>query len=293
MKVLLTGGSGFLGSALALHLHANGSDVALLLRPSSRLNRLHGLETTLDIGRCVTDTDVDKFVQRIQPDVVIHTACSYGRNGESLLQISDTNVRFGLQILQSLKRIEQSVTFINTGTVIAPEVNFYALTKHQFVQWCRALTGPPYSQLRFVNVLLQHMYGPGDDTSKFTSHVLHSCHRNDPVLKLTSGEQKRDFIYIDDVLSAFLTLAQRRHELESSLDIEVGSGFAPTVREFVEITHRLTASSTQLRFGALPYRINEAMHCQADLARMINLGWKPLYDLETGLKKTIEMEFSK
>lgn len=293
MKILITGGSGFLGSALAQHLHGIGNNVALLLRPASRLDRLHGLEGALDIGRCMTDADVDSFVQRIQPDVVIHTACNYGRHGESPLQISDTNVRFGLQVLQSLIQIGKPLTFINTGTVLAPEVNLYALTKHQFVQWGRFLTSQSDSQIRFVNVLLQHMYGSGDDTHKFTANVLHSCHRNDPELKFTAGEQRRDFIYIGDVVTAYSILAERRDKLDSILDIEVGSGIAPTVREFVEIAHRLTDSSTQLRFGALPYRANEAMHCQADLTRMTQLGWKPMYNLETGLKKTIEMEFSK
>lgn len=293
MKTLITGGSGFLGSALALHLHATGSDVALLLRHASRLDRLHGLEAAMDVGRCNTDADVETFVRRIQPDVVIHTACTYGRHGEGLLQISDTNVRLGLQILQSLLHTGKPVTFINTGSALAPDVSLYALTKHQFAQLGRSLTCQTGSQLRFVNVLLEHMYGPGDDTTKFTTHVLHTCHRNDPEIKLTAGEQRRDFIHIDDVVTAYSILVERRDELESNLAIEVGSGIAPTVREFVETAHRLIGSTTKLRFGALPYRENEAMHCQADITRMIQLGWKPVYDLETGLKKTIEMELIK
>lgn len=143
----------------------------------------------------------------------------------------------------------------------------------------------------FINVLLQHMYGPGDDASKFTTHVLHACHRNDPVLKLTAGEQARDFIYIDDVVSAYDTLLTQRHQLDTVQDIDVGSGVAPTIRQFVETAHRLTASRTELLFGALPYRANEAMHCLANVARMTQLGWVPAFDLNAGLKKTIELEF--
>lgn len=293
MNILLTGASGFLGSALALHLRDAGHQVALLLRPTSRLDRLHGRDSAFDIGRCTTDDEVGAFVRRVQPDAVIHTACAYGRQGETLLQLTDANLRLGLAILQALQRTGRPVSFINTGTVLAPEVSPYALTKQQFAQWGRFLAAQSAGQLRFINVLLQHMYGPGDDASKFTTHVLHVCNRNEPALKLTAGEQTRDFIYIDDVVSAYSTLLEQCDKLEPVLDIEVGSGVAPTIREFAETVHRLTASRTELLFGALPYRANEAMHCQADIERMKTLGWQPKFDLEAGLKKTIQLEFSK
>lgn len=244
-------------------------------------------------ARCQTNAEISAFVHHFQPEVVIHTACAYGRRGESTLQLVETNLQFGLVVLQALQDVDRSVTFINTGTVLLPEVSPYALAKHQFAQWGRLMAAQSSGRLRFVNVLLQHMYGPNDDPSKFTTYVVHACSRNDHELKLTAGEQLRDFIYIDDVVSAYSVLIEQRHRLEPMLDIEVGSGVAPTVREFVETVHRLTASRTKLLFGAVPYRANEAMHCQADISRMNMLGWEPKFDLESGLKKTIALEFSK
>ena len=223
----------------------------------------------------------------------MHTACAYGRLCETSLQLFDANLRLGLVILQALQHAAKPVSFINTGSALAPEVSPYALSKHQFAQWGRMLATQSGGKLSFVNVLLQHMYGPGDDLSKFTTHVLHACHRNDPVLKLTAGEQARDFIYIDDVVSAYDTLITQCNQLDAVLDIEVGSGIAPTIRQFVETAHRLTASRTELLFGALPYRTNEAMHCLANVARIKQLGWEPAYDLNAGLNKTIELEFNK
>jgi len=293
LKILLTGASGFLGSALALHWLDAGHQVALLLRPTSKPDRLRGLEASFDIGRCTTDAEMDAFVKKVQPEVVVHAACAYGRQGETSLQLFDANLRLGLVVLQAVQHKTQSVTFINTGSALAPEVSPYALSKHQFAQWGRMLATQSGGQLRFINVLLQHMYGPGDDASKFTTHVLHACQRNDPVLKLTAGEQVRDFIYIDDVVSAYDTLLAQRLQLNTVQDIEVGSGVAPTIRQFVETAHRLTASRTELLFGALPYRAKEAMHCLANIDRMTQLGWHPAFDLNAGLKKTIELEFNK
>jgi CDP-paratose synthetase len=291
MKILLTGASGFLGSALALHWRHAGHQVALLLRPTSKPDRLHGFESLFNIGRCTTDAEVAAFVKQIQPEVVVHTACAYGRQGETRLQLFDANLRLGLVILQALQNAAQPLSFINTGSALIPNVSPYALSKNQFAQWGRMLATQSSGQLRFVNVLLQHMYGPGDDASKFTTHVLHTCQRNDPVLKLTAGEQARDFIYIDDVVSAYDALLTQRQQLDTVQDIEVGSGVAPSIRQFVETAHRLTASRTELLFGVLPYRANEAMHCLANVARMAQLGWAPAFDLNAGLRKTIELEF--
>jgi nucleoside-diphosphate-sugar epimerase len=251
------------------------------------------LDASFDTGRCTTDAEVDAFVKMVQPEVVVHTACAYGREGETSLQLFDANLRLGLVILQALQHAGQPISIINTSSALAPEVSPYALSKNQFAQWGRMFASQSFDQLKFVNVLLQHMYGPGDDPSKFTTHVLRACQRNDPVLELTAGEQARDFIYIADVVSAYDTLITQRHQLTSVTDMEVGSGVAPTIRQFVETAHRLTASRTELLFGALPYRANEAMHCQANLTRMTQLGWAPAFDLNAGLKKTIELESAK
>lgn len=293
MKILLTGGSGFLGSALALQLKRGGHDVALPLRPASSLARLKG--QAFEIGRVAQDVELHDFVARVRPDAVVHTACAYGRQGEGLLTLTDANVRFGLSLLQCLQSLPEAAAgprvFINTGTALPAATSPYALSKHQFAAWGAQQAHAAPARLRFVNVELQHMYGAGDDASKFTTHVMHACHRNDPELQLTAGEQRRDFIYIDDVVAGYSTLLQRSHALGIAADVPLGSGQAPTVREYVQAVHRLCGSRTELRFGALPYRPTEAMHCQADLSRMAGLGWSPRWSLEAGIERTLALEF--
>jgi len=293
VNILITGASGFMGSAIAPHLHDIGHHVALLLRPTSSLYRLRGGDTSFEVGRCSTDDEIDAFIRRTQPDVVIHTACAYGRHGETMVQLSDANVRLGLIILQVAMSQVKPVTFINTGTVLDANVSPYSLTKHQLSQWGSFLASQSSNQIRFINVLLQHMYGPGDDPSKFTTHVLNTCYRNEATLNLTAGDQQRDFIYIDDVVSAYTSLIEQRNKLGVTAEIEIGSGVAPTIRKFVETVHKLTSSRTELHFGALAYRPNEPMHCQANIEQMKELGWQPKFDLERGLKRTIELEFMK
>jgi nucleoside-diphosphate-sugar epimerase len=286
VRILLTGGSGFLGSALARHYASAGHELTLLLRPLSSLRRL--ADVRCRIARVASDAEIAALVAEVRPQALIHTACAYGRAGEGTLQLVDANLRLGLSLLQSLQGLGAPVTFVNTGSALTAEVNAYALSKHQFVQWGQQLAGPA---LRFVNLRLQHMFGPGDDRSKFTTQVLHACHAHQPHLALTPGEQVRDFIHIDDVVSAYDTVLAHASELPAFDEIDVGSGEAPTIRTFVETVRALTNSRTRLDFGALPYRPNEAMHCQADITRLQAMGWYPRWSLRDGLQHTIEQEF--
>ncbi len=192
--------------------------------------------------------------------------------------------------MQTLQGTPHPVTFINTGSALAPEVSLYALSKRHFSQWGPLLAAQSSGNVRFVNVNFQHMYGPADDPTTFTTHVLHACHRNEPVLELTAGEQERDFIYIDDVVSAYSTLLIPCHFRDAIPEIDIGSGMAPTLRYCTETVHRLTTSRTDFQFGALPYRAHEVIHCVANVERMKQLGWHPPFDLEAGLRKTIALE---
>jgi CDP-paratose synthetase len=292
MKILITGASGFLGSALALRLAGAGHEVSLLMRPGSSLRRLDVTGHRWPIGRCRSDVEIADFVATTAPDALIHTACAYGRAGESLAQLIESNLRYGAVLLQALTSAARPVTFMHTGSCLAPEVSPYALSKHQFAEWGRMLATAPDARLQFINLRLQHMHGPGDDRSKFITHVLHACRSNQPELALTAGEQRRDFIHVDDVLSACLTLLARRDDLGRFEHIDVGTGVAPTLRSVVETIHRLTGSHTRLNFGALPYRAQEAMLCRADISRLQGLGWQPAFDLQAGLQRTIEEEFN-
>ncbi|MFG6456916.1 NAD-dependent epimerase/dehydratase family protein [Roseateles sp. BYS96W] len=291
MRILLTGPGGFLGSALACYWAGRGHALTLLARPSSRLERLEGLldGTAVRVLRATTPGEVAAAVREAAPEAIVHTACSYGRKGENALDVMSTNLVLGTALLQAVldgtSREGTPVSVLNTGTVLAPEVSLYALSKTQFSAWGAALAASSPQRLRFIDLRLQQMYGPGDDRSKFTTHVIEACRRNEPRLALTPGEQRRDFIHIDDVVRAYDRILERREDFAASDAIDVGSGEAVTMRAFVELAKAVTGASTSLDFGAVPYRANEAMLCVAETARLRGLGWSHKVSLADGLAR--------
>jgi len=290
MRILLTGATGFLGSALAHHWSRRGHELLLLARPSSNTHRIESLLPQTRLARIDGIMSVPGLFADFAPDAIVHTACSYGRKGETPVDVLDANLRFGTALLQAaLQTQDRQVVFLNTGTVLLPDVSLYALSKTQFSQWGASLASQLPSALQFIDIQLQQMYGPGDDRSKFTTHVLETCQNNEARLALTLGEQRRDLIHIYDVVQAYGVILDKHARFTASDAIDVGSGTAVRMRDFVELTKRITQASTELDFGAVPYRTKEAMHCVADITRLSALGWRPTFDLEAGIRQTLNL----
>lgn len=283
--VILTGATGFLGSHLARRWVADGYRVVVLARDPAHLRRIGDLPV---LARPAA-TDLDALLADQAPlHAVVHCATCYGRGSESDATIFDINLAFPVKLLDATARAGVPL-FLNTDTTLPAEINAYSLSKAQFRAWGQYIARR--SHTRFVNVRLEHFFGPGDDDSKFSAHVIRSCLANVPELALTAGEQRRDFIFIDDAVDAYALLLDRASALDGGFqEYSLGSGTAVTIRDFVERVHRLTGSRTQLRFGAIPYREHEVMHSAADTGRLHALGWQPRHPLDAGLQKTIDEE---
>jgi len=287
-KILLTGATGFLGSYLAKALLAAGYEIVALKRKSPLLRRAESMATDI-IWVDIENLDFTRlFADHGKIEVIIHTATCYGRNNEPVSEVFSSNTEFPLRLLDAGANAGVKV-FLNTDTILDKYLNLYSLSKNQFLQWGKYFS--KHKKILFGNVRLEHFYGPDDESSKFSTYVINGCLANVPELKLTKGEQQRDFIYIDDVVSAYMTLLSNIDNFQSSFfEFDVGTGRSVSIREFVETVHRITASTTQLRFGALPYREGEVMYSEPDISGLLALGWRCQHDINAGLKNVIELE---
>lgn len=286
-RVLLTGATGFLGSHLLDALINRGYDVVILKRSTSNIYRIqHVIDSVTSYDIDLKSLEVAFKEQKI--DVVIHTAGQYGRNGCSIAEIIESNVMFGASLLDTCLKYSTR-TFINTDTMLQPYLNNYSLSKKHFVDWLRQYS----SKVQVVNLRLEHMYGTKDDDSKFVFWLLSQLKKGVSKIELTSGEQKRDFIYIDDVVSAYMTVLDEQKFLPKFSEYDVGTGHLITVRKFVErllFLYQQTDAQvkTKLLFGAKPYRNGEMMSVDVDITGLKKIGWQSKVSLDEGLNKIIK-----
>ena len=224
-------------------------------------------------------------------DCIIHCATDYGRKEVDPAQTTETNLILPLKLLHAASMGNVRI-FINTDTVLDKRIDSYSLSKRQFFEWLDKYS----NKIIAINVSLEHFYGPYDNDSKFVSYVINSMLSSGKnFINFTPGQQKRNFIYIDDVVDAFITILNSTNRMKKSLyDFEVGSDNTISIKNFVLLVKKLCDNhKTKLNFGAINYRENETMYTSTNTDKLKSLGWKPKYSLEEGLKKTIDFEINK
>jgi CDP-paratose synthetase len=285
MKIALTGGTGFLGSHLLVDLLKYGHDVVVVKRTNSKLDRIAQQKNRIELIDIDRLDHVNLVAALKGVDAIIHTATNYGRDGESPSEVFDANTAFPLRLLDAgvASGVER---FINTDTALDKYLNLYSLSKNQFLQWGTLFSRQ--KKLRFINLKLEHFFGAFDDKTKFTEFVFRSCRDNLPSVALTPGDQMRDFIYIEDVVSAYRCVMNAPFQDQSLFEeFEIGSGQPVSVREFVELVHAGFASSSSLDFGALAYRDGEVMYSKADTSKLNALGWRCEHSLRFGVSVVV------
>lgn len=281
--ILLTGATGYLGSELLRFWIDCGHKLIILKRSTSSLNRIKDLEGKY-LSYDVDQSSWERAFSQNKIDVVVHVATSYGRKRESLSEIVETNLLFSIKILDLA--IQHRVNyFINTASSLTKDVNDYSLSKYHFQEW----VSHKKEKIKSVNLVLEYFYGPGDDVWKFISMVVKKLKENVPSIDFTSGNQKRDFIYISDVVSAYDIILNKIDDLKSALDIPVGSGESHSLRSVVQKCKKmLSNNASMLNFGAIPDRDGDIQELVADLSIMKSLNWNIEYSLDLGLNKLIK-----
>ena len=288
MKALVTGATGFIGSHLARRLIELNWNVHVLKRETSSLLRLEGCVDSLQLHD-LDGIDFESLWRTIgKVDVVFHLATAYGRDGQSDEQVHQTNVLIPGQLLTQAGEFAPLCIAADTCfPVTYPYLQAYTGSKKQFASWGKQWAAETGS--RFVNLVLQHPFGPSDGEGKFVPWLIGQCLGNVDAIDLTTGLQKKDFIYVADVVDAMVAIAEQQDELPSQFsELPCGRGDATTVRSFVERIHEVSQSSSKLNFGAVPDREGEPPESYADTTAINALGWTPRTSLDDGIRLTVD-----
>lgn len=281
-RVLVTGASGFIGAHLVSRLAGLGAEVHAV----SRTRTGPGWHRA-DLR---TAEDTTKVVAEVLPDVVFHLAgeVTGARDPQVVLPVLEGNLVSTVNLLAALTSRPEARMVI-AGSMEEPRADEpapsspYAVAKWAAEGYARLFHH--LWQTRVCHLRIAMVYGPGrQDTNRLLPYVTLALLRGERP-RLTNGSRELDWIYVDDVVEAFLAAAASDQTARRTFDI--GSGTGTSIRDTVERVERLLDRPGEARFGALPDRPLDSARIADPVPARDLLGWRPATDLDDGLRRTV------
>lgn len=300
-KIIVTGGSGFIGSHLTRRLCREGAEVAILCKYNSVMDNVRLVDVWSDIK--VLEADIrnqDSLVQiaDYKPDIIYHLA-AYNHVGDSFLHVSEamhSNAVGTANVIEAYDGYERFV-YIATSEVYGRQedvpfaedmtpnpISPYAVGKYSGELYCKMKM--ERSDRRIVVIRPFNAYGPYQSPRAVIAEMILTCLAGKPVYA-TEGIQTRDFNFVGNLVDGFVLAGIREEAVGKTINI--GSGEEIAIRDLIKLIHSLTESQSDLHIGALELRPTEIwrMFAANDQAQQI-LGWSPNVSFEDGMRITIE-----
>jgi nucleoside-diphosphate-sugar epimerase len=287
LNVLVTGANGFFGRHLIERLSEHSARVQAVSRRVPSFSQ--GVKWVQ--GDLTSGDWVHELIRSTKPDVVYHLASASlgGQESEFVLPTFENDLRSTINTLLAAKAcgcsrvvlvasLEEPVCDGRPIIVSSP----YAAAKAASTYY-----GLMFHQLYRVPVIMLRVfmtYGPGQKAYKVIPFTILSLLKRQPP-RLSSGVRLVDWVFVKDVITAFITAAVSPEAVGTVIDI--GSGRLVKVCEVVEQIHKLIPGSPVPLIGALPDRVMETVRCADTEAAMRILDWKATTPLRAGLSATI------
>jgi UDP-glucose 4-epimerase len=299
MRVLVTGGTGFVGSSIVEKLRTMGQDVTVLSRGIHN-RTIPGVKY---IQKNITD--IDREV--INADVIIH--CASTINDYNLLYSACDDIEYNLRgtwkLLESCRQFNPwakvvyiSTFFVNgdpdelpaTEKTIERPKGLYGITKKASEDLCKTYAN--VFDLNTVIVRLSNIYGPNQYVSSQKTAAFNwmaqQCVKNGEIPLYDNGDVRRDYLYIDDAVDAILTVA-----INTTFPSElfcVGSGNPHSFKTMVNLMHEYAHGGKIIEVDSPGFHerigIQDFWYDSYKMRRRFN--WQPKVDIKEGIKRTIE-----
>jgi len=299
-RILVTGAAGFVGAELTRRLVADGNEVHVLFRSTTSQWRLAGLEPDLqphEVDLRAEDR-VCTVVEAIRPEVIYHLATHGAYPAQTDADgIIQTNILGTWNLLKAVQRIDYEV-FVNTGssseygfkeyamreTDLLEPNSYYSVAKCAQTLLCQHVAKTEHRPINTFRLF--SVYGPSEEPSRLIPTLIRRCLAGEE-LTLVAPDTVRDFVYVDDVVEAYLRtdeLARLHGEI-----INIGTGVQSPIKVAVDLILQHTGAHVACHWGAMPARIWDAKTWVADCTKSARLlAWRPTTSLSEGLQRTVE-----
>ena len=300
MKVLVTGGAGFIGSHLVDRLVQEGHEVVVVdnlstgkRRNLNRAARFYKLD--------IQSWRLERVFRNERPNIVMHLAAQMDvrKSVEDPVFDAQVNVLGTLNVLQqAVRHGVRKVVFSSSGGAIygeqeiypAPEAHVtrplspYGISKlcgEQYLSYYQRVSGLQMVSLRYANV-----YGPRQDPDGEAGVVaifIQKLLNNEQAIVNGNGRQTRDFVYVEDVVEANLAVMGQ----ETQGTYNVGTGEETSINDLLRILITHTSSACKEVHG--PAKSGEQVRSVIDSGKLRQeLSWEPKTELSEGLKRTVD-----
>ncbi|PFP28945.1 UDP-glucose 4-epimerase [Bacillus sp. AFS073361] len=298
MKVLVTGGAGFIGSHVVDLLIQSGYEPIVVDNLRSG-NKAFVPPNVRFIRMDISSPKIEAVFERERPDVVIHLAAQVdvASSIKNPVEDANQNILGTIRLLACSYKFNVKKFIFSSSCAVYGEkddcsiketfpvhpLSFYGISKYtseQYIQAFHRLFQLPYTILRYANVYgpRQSSNGEGGVISIFLKKVLNG---EAPYIS-GDGEQTRDFVYVKDVARANVLSI----ETGTNGIFNIGTNSKTSINQLYQIITSLTNSN--LLPNPMPVREGDIRYSRLDNTEAVNLlSWKPNFDLQTGLNETL------
>jgi len=300
-RVLLAGGSGFVGSHLVKHFQEAGAEIFILDPETPRMARIfNGFIPRFTYYRSdlLNQYELHEIIAKVWPEVVIHLGASLNRerNYPNIYKGIYSDIQGTVNLMESISGTDYehflyfSSAEVYGNTHVPPfeesmhskPVSPYSATKiatEQFVITCSAINKRPYTILRPFQ-----LYGEGQSMNMFIPEFINTALKGIP-FRMTYGKQTRDLVYIDDLCSAVLSVCLTKTTFNEVLNI--CSGVEVSMIEMAELMSELMGG-VELLPGSYEYKGDEIWNLFGSAVKMKKMtGWQAQTPMLEGLTRTI------
>ena len=301
MRVLVTGGAGFIGSAVIQKLLEKTDQVFVIDNLSfgnrSFISVPDNQFYQLDIRE---EADVVAALEEIKPEIVLHLAAIHfiPYCNKHPFEASDINIRGTMNLLKAIKVCGSVKQFFFASTAAVYPIldgpisetaekkplDIYGLTKlvgEELSEKFHQETGIPTIICRFF-----HAFGPNETNPHLIPELQQQVNDGKRTIKLGNLDPKRDFIHTSDMANAIDALLQH---VKSGIEIfNLGRGIEYSVVEVVNAFEAHLQQPIQIEVDPERVRKVERMHLLSDISKITRYtGWKPVVSLEEGIETLI------